>query len=89
MIGSARKLFDYFAHSWQGYTEGFLQVVLFTVSWSVKKHYVAKVLLAIGEIFSYKFAFILFLSFLTNQIQESGFKQFGDLVTRNVSVFCF
>ena len=27
-----------------------------------------------------------FLSFLTNQRQESGFKQVGGLVTRNISV---
>ena len=66
-----------------------------------KKHYVAKVLLAISEIFlhennnnynsnrfSYKFAFIFFLSFLTNQKQESDFQQVGGLVTRNISVFC-
>ena len=83
---------------------GVLQVALFTIlwfKWSVKKHCVAKVLLAIWEIFlhennrnynsyrfSYKFAFILFLSFLTNQKQESGFQQVGGLVTRNISVFC-
>ena len=67
----------------------------------MKKHCVAEVLLAIQEIFlhennrnynsnrlSYKFAFILFLSFLTNQKQESGFQQVGGLVTRNISVFC-
>ena len=60
---------------------GVLQVVLFTVlrfKWSVKKHSVTKVLLEILEMFlhennrnynsyrfSYKFSFILFLSFLT------------------------
>ena len=38
--------------------------------------------------FIYKFAFILFLFFLTNQKQESGFQQVGGLVTRNISVFC-
>ena len=37
--------------------------------------------------FSYKFAFILCLSFLTNQKQESGFKQVGGLVKRNNSVY--
>ena len=37
--------------------------------------------------FSHKFAFILFLSFLANQKQESGFQHVGDLVTRNISVF--
>ena len=37
--------------------------------------------------FSYKFAFILFLSFLTNPKQESGFQQVGGPVTRNISVF--
>ena len=39
--------------------------------------------------FSYKCAFILFLSSLTNQKQESGFYQVGGLVTRNISVFLF
>ena len=68
--------------------------------WSVKKHCVTKVLLAIWEIIlrenncnynSYRFSckfFILFLSFLTNQKQESGFQQVVGLVTRNISVFC-
>ena len=37
--------------------------------------------------FSYKLAFILFLSFLSNQKQESGLQQVGGLVKRNVSVF--
>ena len=58
-----------------------------------------KVLLAIREIFShennrnynsnifsYKFAFILFLSFLRNQKQESSFQLASGLVTRNI---CF
>ena len=36
--------------------------------------------------FSYKFAFILFLSFLTNQKQYSGFQQASGLVTKNI---CF
>ena len=35
--------------------------------------------------FSYKFAF---LSFRSNSKQESNFQQVGDLVRRNVSVFC-
>ena len=60
----------------------------------------AKVLQAIWEIFlpknnryynsyrlNYKFAFILFLSSLTNQKQESGFQQVGALVMRNFSIF--
>ena len=38
--------------------------------------------------FRYKFAFILFWSFLTNQKQESGFQQAGGLVARNISIFC-
>ena len=38
--------------------------------------------------FSYKFGFIHFLYFLTNQKQESGFKQVGSLTTKNISVFC-
>ena len=39
--------------------------------------------------FSSKFAFILFFSFLTNQKQESGFQEVGDLVTKDVPVFLF
>ena len=67
----------------------------------MKKYCIAKLLLAIWEIFlhennrnnnsyrfSYKFAFILFFSFLTNQRQESGFQQVGCLVTRFISAFC-
>ena len=67
----------------------------------MKKHCVAKVLLAVLEIFlhenncnfnsyrfSYKFALILFLPFLKNQKQESGFQQIGGLVARSISVFC-
>ena len=38
--------------------------------------------------FSYKFAFIIFLSFLTNQRQESGFQHIDGLVTRFFFVFC-
>ena len=37
--------------------------------------------------FSYKFAFIPFLSFQRNQKQESNFHQNDDLVTRSISVF--
>ena len=67
--------------------------------WSLRKHCVAELLLAIWEIFvhennrhynsyrfSNKFAFIHFLSFLWNQKQESGFHQVDGLVTRNI---CF
>ena len=67
----------------------------------MKKHWVAKVLLAIWEMFShennrnynsyrisYKFNFILFFPFLANQKQELGFQQAGGLLTRNVSIFC-
>ena len=67
----------------------------------MKKHCVGKDLLAIREIFlhennrnynsyrfSYKFTFILSLSFLPNQKQEPGFQQVGGLVTRNISVVC-
>ena len=38
--------------------------------------------------FIYKFVFILFLSFLTNQKQGSCFQQAGDLLTENIFVFC-
>ena len=73
---NSSKAFQLIFHSWWGFAEGVLQVVLFTIllfKWSVKKHCVAKVLLAIWEIFlhenncnynsyrfSYKFSFILF-----------------------------
>ena len=65
--------------------------------WSVKKPCVAKVLLAISEIFlhennrdynsyrfNYKFALIIFLFLLTNQRQKSGFQQIDGLVTKNI-----
>ena len=68
---------------------------------SEKRNSVAKVLLAILEIFlrennrnydpyrfNYKFAFILFLPFLTNQKEESSFQQVGGLVRRIIPVFC-
>ena len=68
----------------------------------MKKHFVAKALLAIWEIFlhennrnynsyicSYKFVFILSFSFLTNQKEESGFQQVDGQVTRNISVFVY
>ena len=38
--------------------------------------------------FSCKFAFILFFSFLTNQMQEPGVQRVASLVTINISVFC-
>ena len=104
IIATFRKLFNECAHSWWGFAEGVLQVVLFIVlwfKWSIKKHCVAKVLPAIWEIFwyenyrnynfyrfSYKLAFILLLSFLTLQKQESGFEQIGGAVTRNIYFFC-
>ena len=40
-------------------------------------------------IFSYKFAFSIIFSFLTNQKHEYGFQQVGSLVTRNISAFLF
>ena len=67
----------------------------------MKKHCVAKVLLANLDIFlhennrnhnyyrfSYKFGFIQVVSFLADQKQESGFEQVADLVTKNISLFC-
>ena len=67
----------------------------------MKKCYVEKILLAILKIFlyennrsynsyrfSYKFAFILFFSFLTNKEQKLGLQQVGGLAMRNISVFC-
>ena len=83
VIASVWKLFNKCAYSWWGFFECVLQVALFTVlwfKWSVKKHHVAKILLPIWEKFlhennlnynsyrfNYKFAFILFFSFLTNK----------------------
>ena len=103
-IVTVRKLFSQCVHSWWRFAEGVLQVVLCTIlwfRWSVKKHCVAKVLLATWQIFfhknnrdyssyifGYKFAFIFFLSFLTIEKQGSGFQQVSCLVTRNISVFC-
>ena len=104
IIATLQNLFSQCVHSWRGFAEGVLQVVLSTIlwfKWSVKKHCLAMILLPVWEIFlhennchhnsyrfSYKFAFILFFSFLTHQKQESGFQQVGGLVTRNISVFC-
>ena len=68
----------------------------------MEKHCVAKVLLAISEMFlhennrsynfyrfRYKFVFILFLSFLTNQKQKSSFQHVTGPVTTNVINFLF
>ena len=54
IIVTVRKLFNQYAHSWRGFAEGVLQIVLFTVlrfKSSVKKHCVANVLLAIWKTF--------------------------------------
>ena len=73
-----RKLFNWCAHSWRGFAEGGLHIVLFTVFWF---NYICYRCI-------YQFAFILFLSFLTNQNKESGFQQVGSLVSRNIFAFC-
>ena len=65
-----------------------------------EKHYIAKVLPGIGEIllqenncsknsckFSYKFAFILFLSILTKKSKNKVFEQVYDMVTINIFLF--
>ena len=82
----------------------FWKFILFTVlcfkCW-VKKHCAAKISQGIWERFLYennrsynsyklscKFTFILCLSFRRNQKPDSNFQQVGDLVTRNISVFC-
>ena len=39
--------------------------------------------------FNYKFGLIHFLSFITNQKQETGFQQVVGLVTRNTSFFAY
>ena len=58
-------------------------------SWQFQKKFYMKIIAnIIPNRFSCKFAFIIFfLSFLTNQRQESGFRQVGGLITRNISVF--
>ena len=76
-----------------------LYLRFFLFKWSMKKHYAAKVLFAIWQIFlhgnnrncnsyqfSYKFDIIHFLFFLRNQKQESTFQQVGGLATINISV---
>ena len=57
IIAAVLKILNWFAHSWRGFAEGVLQVVLFTIlwfKWSVKEHCVAKVLLAVWEIFLHR-----------------------------------
>ena len=88
-------------HSRQGFAEGVLQVVLFTVLWFewLVQHCVAKVLLAICEIFShennrnynsyifsYEFAFIHFLCFLTNKTRTRFSASWW---SSNEKYFCF
>ena len=99
MIATIWKLFNYCARSWQEFAERVLQVVLFAIlwlKWSVKKNLCSKKFTKHENNrnynsyrFSFRFAFILFLSFLTNQKQKLGFQQVGDLVTRNISVFLY
>ena len=87
----------------EGFAEGILQVVLFTVlcfKWSVKKHCVTKILQGSWERFlyensckfnsykfSYKFTFILFFVLSYNPKARMKFS-FGGLVTRNSFAFC-
>ena len=54
IIIATEKLFNYCTHRWRGFAEVVLQVVLLTIlwfTWSVKKHSIAKIFLAIREIF--------------------------------------
>ena len=46
-----------------------------------------KIIVTIVPTYLAKFALMFFVSFLTNEKQESAFQQVGDLVTRNISVF--
>ena len=72
----------------------------FMAEWSVKKHCIAKALLAYWDTFlyennhyyesckfSYKSAFILLIYHCREQKQGSSLQQVGGLVTRNISVF--
>ena len=100
IIVAAGKLLNLCAQSWWGFAEGVIQFVLFTIlwfKWSVKKHFVAKVLVAIWEIFShendrnynsyrfsYKFVFVLSYKPKTTRIwiSESWWSD-------NEKYFCF
>ena len=83
----------------KAFYEFILRMVL-CFKWPVEKHSAAKFLKGISDRFSYennrdydfykfsyKFAFISFLSSGINQTEESSFQQLGGLVTRNISVF--
>ena len=89
--------------SFRGFAEGGLIYSFVIQVISEKKHYVAKVLLTIWERFYMKINVTIimwptdlvissllsfFLSYVTNQRQESGFPHVGGLVTRNISAFC-
>ena len=67
----------------------------------IREKTLANILLAIWQLFLYennqnynssrvinKFAFILLLSFLTDQKQDSDFQQVGGLLTRNITDLC-
>ena len=70
----------------------------FCVSSNQWENTVAKILQGMWERFlyenncncnSYKFSYkSVFIPFLSNQRQESNFEKVGDLMTRNISVFC-
>ena len=66
---------------------------VFRFKWSVKKHCVANVLLAIWEIICTDLVANIFLSFFFvlsyKPKKESGFQQVEGLVTRNISVILF
>ena len=96
IIIAVRKLFNYCAHSSQGFAGGSLQVVSFKVlcfKWSVKIHCVVKILRGMWQEFFYesnrnynsyrfsdKFTFISFLTFGRNQKQVLCFEQVGGLI---------
>ena len=93
-------LFNQCAYSLRGFAKGILQVILkiSCFKWKVKEHYVAKILRVIWKIFldennykfnsyrfSYKFAFILFCSFVWIKSENLFFWKLSD----NEKTLCF
>ena len=87
IITTVRKLFIKFCHSWRRFLDSVLQVALFRVSWfkwSVKKHCVAKVLLAIREIFlKYKIIVTIIPTDLVTNSFLSSFCPFLQIKNKN------
>ena len=89
-------------HSWRGFAEGVLQVVLLAIlwyNWSMKKHCVAKILLAIWEYFYMKIIVTIIAKYVVTNLFLSSFFISYKLKTRiwfsaswwsgNEKYFCF